>query len=163
MNNIFSDNPTWAIGLIFGLFGIIAVHRLLMHRDKKNIFNSAANDFINTIHSELKDIYPIPANWPENINGFLREKFPTLQAAVNAFAKHLPESDQTAFFLAWSIYRLGKDSREIDKQDYHQYEAWTGAHRLPETDKLITEDNTKTYKDNFKKNVDNLLKYAKKI
>lgn len=158
-NNIFSSNPTWSIGIIIVLFGIVATHRLLIYRDKKNIFNNAAKEFSEIIYHELCEIYPIPVNWPENIEGYLGNKFPVLQSAVNNFARYLTEIEKTEFLNAWAIYRVGEDGSEIDQQDYWQYTP----HRSTSIvyGEKTEYDNTKTYKENFKHNVDNILKYAK--
>ena len=148
MDNIFSENIPWAIGLVVVLFGIIAAHRLVSYRDKKNTFNNAAKEFSDTFHRELKDIFPHPFNWPPGANGidiFLRAKFPVLQSAIAKFRHSLPWYKRLFFNRAWFHYRCST-GREIDTQCYHHYMSF---------------DNNPNYKENFKHNVDNLLKYAK--
>lgn len=157
MDNIFSNNPTWTIGIIFGLFGIIAAYRLHMYRDEHNRFKQASQKLTATFNKELADIYPV-GKWPENIDVYLRPKFPVLQAAVEEFARHLNERDSAAFRKAWvTYYSSYGDERS---QCYHHYMPFSGT--SVENGKEITYDNTKTYKEKFKDNVNNLLRYAKK-
>jgi hypothetical protein len=109
----------------------------------------AAEKFRNTILTELKGLYPIPSDWPKDINVFdyqLRLAFPKLQIAVANFRPFVPWYWRWAFDRVWFIYRLDKNGREIDKQLYHQY--------MPFGD-------NPNYKENFKHNVDKLLSFAK--
>lgn len=157
MDNIFSNNPTWTIGIIFGLFGIIAAYRLHMYRDEQNRFKQASQKLTATFNNELADIYPV-GRWPENIDVYLRSKFPVLQAAVEEFARHLNKRDSAAFRKAWvSYYSSNCDER---CQCYHHYMPFSGS--SIENGKETTYDNTKTYKVKFRDNVDNLLRYTKK-
>jgi hypothetical protein len=109
----------------------------------------ASTTFRNTILTELKGLYPIPSDWPKDINMLdqrLRQVFPNLQIAVANFRPFVPWYWRWTFDRAWRIYRLGKDGREIDRQLYHQY---------------ISFSDNPNYKENFKHNVDKLLSYAK--
>ncbi|MCF6258306.1 MAG: hypothetical protein L3J98_11695 [Gammaproteobacteria bacterium] len=150
MSNIFSENILWSIGTIIVLFGVLAAHRLASHRNKQGHFRAKASAFESTIKRELSEIYPVASNWPENIDGYLRSKFPTLQAAVSQFSETLTKRDKVAFNKVWFIYRLGHDGREIDQQCYHQYMGFSSP--------------DKPYKDpkeSFHENVSRLLSYAK--
>jgi hypothetical protein len=160
MGNLFADNPTWSIGILVGLFGIIAAHRLVSYREKRNNFNNAAKVFTNVFHGELKEIYPIPANWPNNIDHYLRERFDNLSEAVGEFRDHLPHRKQKAFADAWFRFYCCT-GREVDKacQCYHHYMPFSGVSVVD--GKEGHEDNTKTYKEDFKKNVEALLKFAR--
>lgn len=125
---------------------------------------SAAAKFRDVIYSELKGLYPIPSDWPTDafgIDRILRKAFPTLQAAVDEYRNFIPWYCRWSFDRAWKLYRMGPEGREIDNQDYSQYEEWVSTFISQATDNQITKDNTIIYKDNFKKNVDRLLKYAK--
>ncbi|MEK7842055.1 MAG: hypothetical protein AAB197_05210, partial [Deltaproteobacteria bacterium] len=89
----------------------------------------AAAKFRDTILTELKGLYPIPSDWPKDFNVFdckLRQAFPNLQVAVTNFRPFVPRYWRWAFDRAWFIYRLGKNGREIDKQQYDQYKPCTG-------------------------------------
>lgn len=129
---------------------------------RKTRFNQAVTTFNSKILNELEGLYPIPSNWPTDkmmIDRVLRDKFTRLQFAVAEFRKFLPWYHCKDFDKAWFIYRMGEDGREIDIQDYWQYIPHSGASMV--NDVLVHHNNTKTYQDNFKRNVDNLLKLAK--
>jgi hypothetical protein len=93
------------------------------------------------------------------IMDILESKFPTLQATIVEFRPYVPWYKRLSFDRAWRIYRLGNDGREIDGQYYWQYVPHSG--EGIENGKHIKHDNRLTYKSDFKKNVDRLLKYAK--
>jgi len=160
MSTIFSENPTWAIGIVVILFGIIAAHRLSSYRDRKNTFNKAAKEFSDTFHQELKEVYPITANWPKNIDYYLRARFDNLSAAVGTFKSHLPENQQILFVDTWFHFYCctGRDA-DRNCQCYQHYEPFTGISF--DGDKEIYHDNTQTYKDDFRHNVDALLEFTK--
>ncbi len=159
MGNIFSENIPWAIGLIVILFGIIAAHRLVSYRDRKNIFNNAAKEFTETFHRELKEVYSHPVKWPDNINNYLDSRINNLKEATGKFRHHLPCWSRYFFDKAWSRFYCCT-GREVDKdcQVYHHYMPFKGVSVV--NGKRVEHDNTKTYKENLKKNVDSLLKYA---
>ena len=160
MSIIFFENPTWSIGLVVGLFGIIAGHRLLTRRDRIATFNKAATEFSDCFHSELREIYPIPANWPKDIDIYLRARFDSLSEAVGKFKRHLPKRKQRAIERDWFLFYCST-GRDIDKgcQVYHHYMPFSGMSVV--NGKTTHYDNTKTYKETFKHNVDRLLEYAK--
>ena len=122
-------------------------------------FRSAANKFAETFFNELKGIYPKPENWPENIDHFLRTRFPTLQAAIEEFKNILPWYKRKAFDKAWFRYRCST-GREIDTQCYHHYMPFITTSIVD--GKEVTVDNSGMYTETFKHNVDALLKFAKK-
>ncbi|MFH2045444.1 MAG: hypothetical protein ABIK92_09900 [Pseudomonadota bacterium] len=129
---------------------------------RRSRFASAAEKFRNTILTELKGLYPIPSDWPKDFNVFdhqLREVFPNLQIAVASFRPFVTWYWRWAFDRVWFIYRLGKNGRGIDKQQYDQYRPCSGVEIVD--GKEIIHDNAKIYRENFKRNVDNLLKFAK--
>jgi len=111
----------------------------------------AAEKFRNAIALELKGLYPIPSKWPKDsnmINYQLRQAFPNIQIAVTNFRPFIPWYWRWAFDRAWFIYRLSKNGREIDKEQYDQY---------------VSYSSNPNYKENFKHNVDKLLSFAKQI
>ena len=118
----------------------------------------SSDKFRNTFIKELEDIYPHPVNWPENIDGFLRTKFTALQAAVKLYGDILPWHKRYFFYKAWFRYRCAT-GRKIDTQSYLHYIPTSGVSLI--NGKEIFHDNTKTYKQDFKYNVDSILKYAK--
>ncbi len=121
----------------------------------------ACSVFRSAVHEALAGLYPIPSNWPKDstaIDPILRAVFPKLQIAVAAFRSYVPLCRRWAFNRAWFIYRLGKYGREIDQQYYLQYIPSFGVSDA--NGKHNTHDNTLTYKDDFRRNVERLLKYA---
>lgn len=130
----------------------------------------AAEKFRIIFLTELIGLYPIPSNWPSDVNGIdrvLREIFPKLNAAVAEFRRFIPWYRRKFFDKAWEFYCLGEDGIQLNKmggkeqQCYYQYIPFSGISVI--NGKEISHDSTKTYKETFKKNVDRLLKYAKQI
>jgi len=107
------------LSICLTLFGLLAVHRLALYRQKESSRIVAANDFVSTITLELSEIYPVSSNWPEDIDCYLRNKFPILQAAIENYKPYV--KNQKGFNKAWDFYRLGEEGRIKDKQLYHQY------------------------------------------
>lgn len=146
--------------IIFSAGGVIGFlvrtfidHFLAKSRDKESIaikeFNIAAEKFRNVFYTELEGLYPTPINWDKyniNINAFLHSKFTKLDRAVDEFRRYLPEGERTAFTNTWvAYYSANGDER------YECYDRYTAFGSNP------------TYKENFKKNVEQLLKYARQI
>ncbi len=147
-----------------GLIMAFVVAYLAGLNNRLNRLAAASANFRNVFLTELKGLYPIPSDWPKDINELdqrLRKAFPGLQVAITNFKPFVPWYWQWTFDRAWHIYRLGKNSREIDQQCYHHYMPFEGVSVI--NGKEIRYDNTKTYKETFKNNIDNLLKYAKQI
>jgi hypothetical protein len=125
--------------------GIAAVVLLYVHR--LNSRRAASQKFRASILNTLSGLYPIPSKWPDglDIDVQLRSVFPQVQSAVEEFRPFVPWYRRGSFEKAWFLYRLGDGGREIDKQCYHQYMAFG--------------DNP-TFRENFKRNVDHLLRFA---
>jgi len=126
------------LAALFGGLVLLYVHRL-------NAFRSALAKFRAEVLAAFEGLYPSPAQWPENIDAFLRRVFPKLQAAVAAFRPFLSCYRRRAFDHAWFEYRCAT-GREVDLQCYHHYMAFSG-----QPDPKLT----------FKRNVDALLSFAK--
>ena len=140
-------NYRWEIPGALAMAFIVAYLSGLNNRLNRHA--TASTTFRNTILTELRGLYPIPSDWPKDINALdqrLRKVFPNLQIAVANFRPFVPWYWRCTFDRAWRIYRLGKAGREIDRQMYQQYMAF--------------QDNSNC-KENFKHNVDKLLSYAK--
>jgi hypothetical protein len=56
MGNIFAENPTWSLGIIFVLFGILAVHRLTVSRNKESKVIQAVADFKDSFSEIIHDL-----------------------------------------------------------------------------------------------------------
>jgi hypothetical protein len=153
-----SKLPTWPfiiIAALIGILGTFAVRRYIA-------FQNASTKFREAILNELGDIYPNPVNWPKdsiNIEHLLKSKFTNLQTAVEQFRRALPWFKRKDFENAWLRYRCST-GREIDIQCYHHYMPFISTSIV--NGKEVTIDNSKTYKETFKHNVDTLLKFAKK-
>lgn len=148
-----NQSEQWAIGLVALLvigiitqwFGQRLNHSLCIERERQSRFKAASAKFISEVHSAFSGLYPHSVNWPENIDAKLRSVFPTLSAAVAEFRPFVPWYRRWFFDRDWFRYRCST-GRQIDVQCYHHYMAF---------------GSNPTYKENFKHNVDNLLKYAK--
>lgn len=158
-----SDTEQWAFGLLAALFiGIVTQvisHALSMRRDRQTRANACA-DFNAAVHEAFSGLYPIPNSWPADklaIVNILERQFPLLQAAIGNFRPNVPIYKRWLFDRAWRIYHLGADRRDIE--GYWQYVPHSG--ESVENGKRYKHDNILTYKDNFKKNVGRLLRYAK--
>jgi hypothetical protein len=123
-------------------------------------FCAAASVFRSKVLTELEGIYPLPINWPKDnaqIDPLLRSKFPKLQSAVEEFKPYLSKRKQRSLTNTWiKYYAANGDDR---CQSYYEYMPFSGVEII--NGEKISHDNTKTYKENFKKNVGNLLKFAK--
>jgi hypothetical protein len=157
-----STSDLWLLGICGALLLTWVTYRFTIELKKREIFNNASKELIDTFHRELKEIYPNFVNWPDNIDHYLRARFNNLSEAVGKFKRHLPRKKQGAFEEVWFRFYCCT-GREVDKncQCYHHYMPFITTSTV--NGKQITEDTTKTYKETFKHNVDNLLKYAKQI
>jgi hypothetical protein len=88
---------------------------------RKNACDAAAAKFRLDLLNALTGLYPVPTDWPKDVDAHLRKIFPSLQRSVAEFRPYLPWYKRRAYDKAWFVYRLGVDGREIDKQIYHQY------------------------------------------
>lgn len=98
---------------------------LLLHVHRKNARRIAAAKYRAALFESFAGLYPIPSNWPGNIDSHLRQAFPALQRAVAEFRPYIPRRSRGAYDRAWFVYRLGFDGRDSDKQLYHQYMGFT--------------------------------------
>ena len=140
--------------IIGSLLGAWSTYRFSIKLSEWGFRNKANRNFIQLFHSELSEIYPIPANWPDDIATYLDAKFPKLQAAVADFRPELRTTELEGFDTAWFEYYcsatvLGDKSL----QRYHHYKDLN----------IANEDSYEQQngKDTFKNNIDNILKYVK--
>lgn len=150
MIDIFQNNPIVSVGLCVTLFGCLAFHRLALYRQKLSERVQASEKFVSSVTSVLSEIYPVSSSWPENIDAYLRNKFPLLQSAVEAFKPYA--CDKKGFERAWKLYRLGDTGRNIDKQLYHQYMGF----QTNDEPRIIPEQR-------MQENIGRLLSHAKNI
>ena len=154
-----SASDIWLLGGCGGLVILFFTLRFNSELKNRDIFNNAAKELTDTFHRELKEVYPIPANWPDDIDHYLRARFDTLSEAVGKFKRHLPKRKQKAISESWFRFYCCT-GREVDKncQCYHHYMPFSGRSII--NGKEIHHDNTKTYKENLRKNIDSVLKFA---
>ncbi|MCD6175253.1 MAG: hypothetical protein J7K65_05730 [Planctomycetes bacterium] len=159
LNIFFPQLPAWS-SFIITICVILVLAAVGMFIAQ---YFTASRKFKSILLSELKGLYPTPSNWPENefsIDDILREKFPTLEAAVTEFSDVLPFFAKTYFLKAWIKYYA--EYGEEYGQSYHQYMPLS----CPEVINYGVKssfDTTKTYKSDFKKHLDHLLSFAKII
>jgi len=151
-------------GTVVGAFiGAWISYKFSLQLAEINSRKEAARKIISTFYQELSDVYPYPINWPDDIDAFLRSKFTILNAAVGEFRHYLPKEKWEGFDHAWFRF-YNATGREIDNKNcqcYLHYMPSFGASAPVVNGKETKHDNTKTYKENLKKNVDALLKFAK--
>ena len=136
LDNLTSPVATLLVGLL-SLWVLLHVHRT-------NALRSAASAFRTTVFSQLEGLYPLASVWPSDIDAFLRQRFPRLQAAVIEFRHFLPWWERRAFDSAWLRFHNAYERK--GEQCYHHYMAF-GSTTDPEGI--------------FKRNVDVLLSFAK--
>jgi hypothetical protein len=149
----------WEIAGALAMAFIVAYLAGLNNR--RNRFATASAKFHSDILAILSGLYPLASNWPKDINtldAVLRLIFPKMQIAVEEFKRFLPWYKKIFFNHAWSRFRNAY-GREQDIQCYHHYMPFISTSIVK--GKEITEDNTASYKENFKHNVDKLLSFAK--
>jgi len=98
---------------------------LLLYVHRKSARRTAAAKCRAAILEAVTGLYPVPSDWPGNVDSHLRQVFPALQRAVAEFRPYVPWHARRSYDQAWFVYRLGRDGREIDKQLYHQYMGFT--------------------------------------
>jgi len=158
----FSSGQLWLFGLALLFLGWLVPHWLSVRKDRAARLAKASAKFRKAILGLFSGLYPEPFNWPNDkysIIKILEGIAPKMQVAVVEFRHHLSWNQKRSFDRAWKIYRLGPDGRECDHQYYWHYIPNRGIGT--EDGKNINYDNTNTYQDEFKKNIDYLLSHAK--
>ena len=158
---ILSSLDLWLLGIAGALLTILINFWLANTKERIARLAAASAKFNSDVLIILSGLYPLPSNWPENINelnAILHTAFPKMQIAIEEFKRFLPWYKQIFFKRAWSRFRNAY-GREQDIQCYHHYMPFSGMSIVD--GKQEEHDNTKTYKDNFRHNVDKLLSYAK--
>jgi hypothetical protein len=157
MDALFSVIETyrWAIAgtLIMTFLGAY----LVALNNRRNRFAVASEKFRNTVLSELEGLYRSPSRWPSEkfqIKRILEDKFPKLEVAVTEFRCYLNWFDRKRFDAAWLNYY---------KDGYYEYLPLKESGYEKKGEIVYSVDTTLTYLDNFKKNVDDLLKFAKQL
>lgn len=151
----------WILGIAGSLISIWIGYRLARSGARSDRYFAACREFRHSVLDILSGLYPVPTNWPKDsvqIDNILRDAFPKLQSAITSFRSYIPWYKRWAFDRAWKHFYSGKEGGEIDGQNYWQYIPTSGESVV--NGKRTIHDNTMTYKDNFKRNIDRLFKYA---
>lgn len=135
----------WINSLIVASVVAVLAHRLTIGRDKRTVRRAAATKFRSVTLSAFTGLYPLPVNWPPDIDRTLIRIFPILQTAIAEFRPFVPWWRRRAYDRAWFRYRCGT-GREIDLQNYHHYIAF---------------GHNPDARGNFRRNVEALLKFAR--
>jgi hypothetical protein len=125
--------------------------------DRRTRVIQAGHDFRATVLEELSSLYPIPSNWPKGagIERVLKEKFPTLQLAVETYKPFLSDDERAEFDKAWVTYFCGVKGRR--EQTYQHYLNITSTSVNSFGGETVIQNDGKT---TFKCNVDRLLSFA---
>ncbi|MCQ8116997.1 hypothetical protein [Methylomonas rosea] len=106
------------------IIGVLLTTSLVAYLTWRNNFKvrraNACVAFRAAVLSELGSIYPNPAEWPKNIDAFLRSHFTALQIAVENFRPFVPWWKRWLFSRAWFHYRCST-GRPVDIQCYQHY------------------------------------------
>jgi len=109
----------------------------------------------------LKGLYPVPSDWPESIDTRLKAAFPDLQAAVAEYRPFVSRWKRRQFDQAWLQFRVDPLEQGLTDQSYWQYVPHSFDY--VQNGQSMSFDNTKTYKEKFKANVDRLLTFSNGI
>jgi len=77
----------WLGSLAVVLIGAVLAHCLAIRRSKLTARRTAAAKFRGSILATLNGLYPLPVNWPDDIDHTLRRAFPTLQTPSRSFVR----------------------------------------------------------------------------
>jgi hypothetical protein len=91
------------VGLVVVVVGGVLTHNLSSHRDRQTARRNAAAKFRAAVLSALSGLYPLPTNWPEDINHFLRGCFPRSKAPSESSARSLPSGGGAPLIARGSI------------------------------------------------------------
>lgn len=110
----------WLGSLAVVLIGAVLAHRLTIGRDKLTARRTAAAKFRGSTLAALNGLYPLPVNWPGDIDHTLRRAFPMLQTAIAEFRPFVRWWRRRAYDRAWFRYRC-VTGRQVDIQCYLIY------------------------------------------
>jgi len=104
MDNIFSENLTFAIGIIAGLFAILAGHRLLIYRDKRRRADDAANELRKVLNQMLVDVRSDNTDAILNVFSIDKKRIKGHHVAYLNFRHHLKGECRNQYDDAWNQY-----------------------------------------------------------
>ena len=158
---ILSTRDLWLLSIAGALIIVLINYWFTNTKDRLTRLAAASIKFNSEVLNILSGLYPLPSNWPKDINELdyvLRAAFPKMQIAIEEFKYFLPWYYKIFFSRAWVRFRNAY-GRKQDIQCYHHYMPFSGSSVV--NGKEVRYDNTQIYKETFRNNVDRLLKYAK--
>lgn len=141
MDNIFSENIPYSVGIIISLLAILARFRIIWNRRKKDIFAKASSKLINTFN-EFRTM--LETNFQYEI-GRIEAPIPDHIAAAFEFMRHLGWLRRKGFNRKLAQYKQCAEK-------YQNIEKYVGLKNIPHEANL-----------ELLKIMDSLLKYAKPI
>jgi hypothetical protein len=109
MNTLLLIVPT----LIGAILVVTGNHLLSRRRD-------GSVKFRDSIIERLDGLYPLPVDWPEDIDATLRKLFPEMQIAVAEFRPYVWHWRRRAFDRAWYRFYCDSDT-ECEFENYSHY------------------------------------------
>lgn len=114
---LFVDN-FWVV--VAALFGPCFVGWIAWRNGYKTRRANACAEFRRVFLTELRSVYPIPADWPSSMQKLLAPKFEVFQAAVSNFNPYVPWWRRWQFKRAWVRFH-NSDPKESDKPAFTHY------------------------------------------
>jgi hypothetical protein len=130
---------------------------------RKNRRIAACADFRETVHQELRGLYPTPIEWPASvgIEQRLKRVYPALQAAVATFRPYVPKKDRMKFDEAWMYYHT--ETKRGQDQSYTHYMNFTSTFKTDSPLSGGQHTEKQNGKETFKRNVDRLLSFVQDV
>jgi len=72
----------FVVVLVGALVTAFLAHGFTSRRESRAVRRAGAANFRAAVLAALPGLYPLPTNWPADINASLRAAFPVLQSAV---------------------------------------------------------------------------------
>ena len=105
MITVFSDNVTWSVGLIIFLFGIIAAHRLTLHRNRKERHNNIYSTFYDSFIPAIQILSKEPGTFTQNDFISFQGLFPTQETTMLKLRDLLKSQTLRRFDNCWTEYK----------------------------------------------------------
>jgi hypothetical protein len=111
ISGYFTQVPLWPFVLLAMIMTCAGIYQLYIRKQR---FIDADN-FRLSIHSILSGLYPEPANWPKDIDVYLRDRLPAMQEVVEDFRHDIPQERIPAYNKDWHSYCQFCDEITDDK------------------------------------------------
>jgi hypothetical protein len=114
LENIFSENATWSIGIVVSLLGIIAVHRLVEARNIRQSMRQHVNTFKSSFKKQISNSRGIGKFYM----GDMASSFSDHESAVQEIIPVLPERYQRKLQKAWDEYTGKNNGLGYEPEEY---------------------------------------------